>query len=186
MPRADRTGVVGTIGGISACLRPARHSAANAADLGSASASFTDGRVKENSGRSPVWLDVQRAGGGVRVRRTKTRGGTKKLSITLVSCHNCLRARKIVRTYRKVWMSEDFTTVSKHETGSTGELVVALRVPHTLNQIVLAYNFLSLSGGAGWTWQQRDAAGILQATFTGPQLANDIFTFVPYNLHPQN
>jgi hypothetical protein len=90
-----------------------------------------------------------------------------------------------MRTYRKVWISQDLATVTAHPY-NVDSVPIALIVPHSKNQLINAYNFLSLSGGVGWTWQTRDELGNLQTTFTGPQLANDIFTFVPYANHPLN
>ena len=96
-----------------------------------------------------------------------------------------------MRTYRKVWINETLDKVSPHAT-DTCITPVAIRVPHTMNQIVQAYNFLGANyvppnafGSA--VWKLYDGGGlVLQATFSGISLANDIFSIAPYAFHPKN
>jgi hypothetical protein len=94
-----------------------------------------------------------------------------------------------MRTYRKVWINEALDTVTAHQQNETDQLI-ALRAPHSKNQFISAYNLL----GLGWVpktafgsgiWKVYDASGVLQVTFSGIQLANDVFSYVDYAHHPK-
>ncbi len=95
-----------------------------------------------------------------------------------------------MRTYRKVWMNENLDVVTVHDPGTTGAALVALQLPHSKNQIINAYNFLAAGyvprnafGGA--VWKLYEGGGFnLVSSFSGVQLANDVFSFVPYADHP--
>ena len=95
-----------------------------------------------------------------------------------------------MRSYHKLYLNETLDSVTSKPDGSHTR-AIALQYPGSKAQMIAAFNLLGAAyvprddfGGA--VWKLYSASGTLIVTFSGPQLANDVFSFVDYANHPLN